>query len=91
MHSKADIKPIGKCKGCPLNLRDQCAVFQYPHEEWSHGHCKGYMNDVLHAHYLEERMQPHEKSHKEIRQKKMADLKTIEHQDGILNPGGSRW
>ena len=91
MHSNTDKKPIGKCKGCPLNQKSSCAVFLYPHKEWSHGHCKGYMNVALYTHYLDERMQVQEKSHKEIRQEKMAALRTVEHQDGIMNPGGSRW
>lgn len=94
MHAMMDTKPIGKCRGCPMNLKKRCAVFSHPHEQWNHGHkhCKGYMNQELYRRYLEEHMkEPPEKSHKEIRKEKMVELKTVEHQDGILNPGGSRW
>ena len=94
MHSNVKSKPVGKCKGCPLNLKNRCAVFSNPHEQWAHTHgkCKGYMNETLHAHYLEEQMKdPPPKTHKQKRQEKAAALKTISHRDGILNPGGSRW
>lgn len=94
MHVHTDRKPIGKCHGCPLNLKRSCAVFENPSKQWSHSHngCKGYMNEALYRRYLEE--QGHEepqKSRKQMRREKMNNLKTVEHQDGILNPGGSRW
>lgn len=93
MHSNTDNKPIGKCKGCPSNLKNRCAVFQHPQAQWSHshGHCKGYMNETLYQHYLAEQMTIPEKDRREKRQEKMAELKTVEHVDGIANPGGSRW
>ena len=94
MHAHANSKPIRKCHGCPLNLKKRCAVFASPQEQWSHGHksCKGYMNEALYRHYLDE--QKHEeppKSQKQVRREKMRSLKTVEHQDGIANPGGARW
>lgn len=91
MHSNADIRPIGKCKGCPLNLKKRCAVFEHPHEQWSKGRCKGYMNQELYARYLNEQSRPHEKTPKDVRKEKAAERKAIPHQDGILNPGGTRW
>jgi hypothetical protein len=93
MHANSDRKPIGKCQGCQLNLKKSCGVFSHPREQWSHGHnqCKGYMNEALYTHYLEEQMQAPQKTHKQLRQEKMAELKTVSHRDGILNPGGSRW
>lgn len=91
MHAQAKTRPIGKCSGCPSNLKKQCAVFEHPHEQWSKGHCKGYMNEEMYADYLQKQAVVHEKTPKEIRQEKAVELKTITHQDGVLNPGGSRW
>lgn len=91
MHNDADSRPIGKCKGCPLNLKKRCAVFAHPHEQWSRGRCKGYMNTQMYADYLEEQSKTHDKTAREIRREKAAERKTTPHQDGILNPGGTRW
>ncbi|MBI9020306.1 MAG: hypothetical protein JEZ10_03510 [Verrucomicrobia bacterium] len=90
MHTQTDRKPIGKCGGCPSNLKKQCAVFEHPHEQWSKGHCKGYMNEQMYADYLKQQAVIREKTHKEIRQEKAAELKTLTHQDGVLNPTGIR-
>jgi hypothetical protein len=91
MRSRALGKPIGKCKGCPLNLRRRCAVFAHPREEWAKGNCKGYMNEQLHARYLEQKAQSHGDTPKELRRQKAAERKSGPHYDGISNPGGSRW
>lgn len=91
MHSNSDSRPIGKCKGCPLNLKRRCAVFEHPHKQWSRGRCKGYMNGQIVARYLDEQARPHEKTARDIRREKAVERKTIPHQDGLLNPGGSRW
>ena len=93
MHANSDRKPIGKCQGCPMNLKKSCAVFSHPREQWSHGHkqCKGYMNQALYHHYLEEQMQAPPKNHKEIRQETAAELKTISHQNGRVSRSSKRW
>jgi len=91
MHSDADRKPIGKCHGCPLNLKKTCAVFDHPHEQWARGRCKGFMNTEMFEAYLAEQAKGHQKTHKEERREKQEERKTIAHADGIPNPGGSRW
>lgn len=94
MHAIMNTKPIRKCHGCPLNLKKRCAIFTHPNKQWSHGHksCKGYMNQELHQHWLDEQMRKAPpQSHKQIRQKKMEELKTVEHQDGILTQGARHW
>ena len=91
MHNQTGIRPIGKCKGCPSNLKKSCALFEHPYGQWAKGRCKGFMNEEMYAQYLKEQAAAHEKTRKEIRQEKAAELKTVQHQDGILNPGGSRW
>lgn len=94
MHKHASSKPIGKCHGCPMNLKKSCAVFSNPREQWSHGSkpCKGFMNQALYQHWLDEQMQkaPPETG-KEARREKMDELKTVEHQDGMLTPSARRW
>ena len=87
MHSNSDSHPIGKCKGCPLNQKKRCAVFSRPQEQWSRGHCKGYMNEALYTHYLEEQMQIPSKTHKELRREKAAERKTVSHQNGFVKQG----
>ena len=84
-------RPIGKCKGCPLNLRKRCGVFQDPKEQWDRGKCKGFMNEELHAEYLQKQSEFHAKTPKEIRQEKSRRNKTEPHHDGQPNPGGKRW
>lgn len=91
MRASALCKPIGKCKGCPLNLKKHCGVFDYPREQWSKKTCEGYMNEELHAQYLEEQAQSHNDTPKELRREKAAERKSEPHWDGISNPGGSRW
>ena len=52
MHSSS--KPVRKCNGCGLNLRDRCGVFDNPHEQWERRrHCPGYRNETLLAKYKE--------------------------------------
>lgn len=85
MHSHTDSHPIGKCKGCPLNQKKRCAVFSHPQQQWSHGHCKGFMNGALYTHYLEEQMSP--KTHKQVRQEKAAERKTVTHKNGFVKQG----
>ena len=37
-HHKRD-RPIGKCRGCELNMQSFCAAGLEPKSEWSHGRC----------------------------------------------------
>jgi hypothetical protein len=83
--------PIGKCRGCPLNLRKRCAVFTNPLKQWENGKCEGYMNEELYARYLKEQAERHEKTSKEVRREKTAKTKTEPHHDSLINPGRSRW
>ncbi|HNR94654.1 MAG TPA: hypothetical protein PKM67_05470 [Kiritimatiellia bacterium] len=91
MHSHQDPKPIGKCGGCPLNLKKSCGMFEHPAEQWAHGRCKGFMNAKMFEAFVAAQAREHEKTHKEIRREKQEERKSISHVDGIPNPGGSRW
>ena len=56
MHQRS--KPVRKCHGCGLNLRDHCGVYENPHKMWhSHRSCPGYMNEKLLAEYEAEQAQ----------------------------------
>jgi len=35
-------RPIGKCKGCCLNLKIACAAGLEPKAQWNHGRCNHY-------------------------------------------------
>jgi len=83
-------KPIGKCKGCPLNLKKRCGLFDHPREKWAKGKCNGYMNEQLYAQYLEQQAEPPKRTLKEIRQEKAAQRNTEPHYDGKSDPGRSR-
>jgi len=90
MSHRRSYSPIGKCKGCPLNLKKSCGVFPNPKAEWDKGKCKGFMNEELHAEYLKQQSEFHAKTPKEIRQEVAKRRKSEPHYDGISNPGGSR-
>ncbi len=41
-------KPVRKCHGCPLNLRDRCGAYDSPHDQWHNKKmCSGYKNAAL--------------------------------------------
>jgi hypothetical protein len=92
MRHRHPYSPIGKCKGCPLNLRKRCAIFPNPLEQWEKGKkCEGYMNEELHSRYLKEQAEAREKTAKDVRREKATKAKTEPHHDSRLNPGRSRW
>ena len=39
--------PVGKCKGCCLNLRTSCAAGFLPKMRWSRGRCSDYGDRAL--------------------------------------------
>lgn len=45
-------RPIGKCKGCCLNLRRLCAAGGDPTHEWSRGRCKSFNQAELLEQFL---------------------------------------
>ena len=91
MHSFHSIKPIGHCKGCPLNLKKRCGVFSYPALMWAKGACRGYMNGQLHAEYVGRQAEFHAKTPRELRRERARMRRTEPHHNGVSNPGGSRW
>ena len=90
MHSFNSTKPIGKCKGCPLNLKKRCGVFNHPARMWAKGNCRGYMNGQLYADYAERQAEFHAKTPKELRRENALIHQSEPHYNGISNPGGAR-
>jgi hypothetical protein len=91
MHSLHSPKPIGKCKGCPLNLKQRCGIFARPGRMWAKGKCRGYKSEKLYARYVEQQARFHAKTPKDLRREGARRRKAEPHYDGIVNPGGARW
>ena len=91
MHSQNSPKPIGKCKGCPLNLKKRCGLFTHPAQMWARGTCRAYMDEQLHAGYLARQTQFQAKTPKELRRERARKRQSEPHYNGLLNPGGGRW
>jgi hypothetical protein len=79
-------KPVHKCVGCGLNLRERCGVFESPRDQWARGKCPGYMNEKLLREFKESQEQAHNKSPKEIRQDTFRKRKTEPHWNGHIVP-----
>ena len=81
-HAKG--RPIGKCKGCCLNMRKFCAADLDPAEVWSHGRCRA-CNDPS---YLDRFYQPTPvagaEAAREARRAKATSTKTEPHYDGHI-------
>ena len=76
-------KPVRKCHGCGLNLRDHCGVHEYPREMWKRGKCPGYKNEELLAGYLANLERKQVKIAKEERRAKMRLRQTEPHWQGV--------
>jgi len=81
MHRSA--KPVRRCNGCGLNLKDHCGVYDNPHNQWHRrGQCPGYMNEKMLAEYQQHIAASHNKAKKE-RRKEVAKANGSEpHHDG---------
>ena len=80
-------RPIGKCKGCCLNMRSFCAAGLEPKSQWSSGRCRS-RNDgaVLEAFYRPAPLTG-AKAARLARQAKAATASTEPHYNGRLLPG----
>lgn len=91
MHSLNSSKPIGKCKQCALNMKRSCGVFAFPAQKWARGTCRGFMNELLYAEYVQRQSEFHAKTSKELRRERARNRGSEPHYNGLLNPGGGRW
>ena len=80
MHRSA--KPVRKCNGCGLNLRDHCGLFARPHDQWhEHKQCRGFMNEELLAEYQAKLDMARDKKGREKR-KQLVEQMNSEHHNG---------
>lgn len=76
-------KPVRKCHGCGLNLRDRCAVYDDPHAQWNkHRRCPGYMNEEMLAAYKAREAAAQEDRKKAKRKATARQRHTEPHYDG---------
>ncbi len=80
------LRPIGKCKGCCLNLRTRCALGLEPKRVWSTGRCRRY-NDLVALEGLAPAKECGAKLARVRRQTKAAMMATEPHYNGVLDPG----
>ena len=87
-------KPVRKCHGCGLNLRDRCGVYQNPHEMWhGHRHCPGYKNAKMLAEYEARMEHVHVKAAKERRRATARQRRAEPHHNGdqhVIYDAGAR-
>jgi hypothetical protein len=80
-------RPIGKCKGCCLNLRTVCAAGLLPKDQWRHGRCNRYGDAALLAE-LRDRPGPSGAKLAYLKRRQRAVLTLTEpHYNGVLDPG----
>jgi hypothetical protein len=81
MHHNA--KPVRKCVGCGLNLRDKCGVFADPHAMW-HGRrvCPGFGNEKMLAEYEASRAAQPADARKEKRRQTAEARRAERHHNG---------
>ena len=86
MRHRSSVHPIGKCKGCGLNFRTYCGIFDNPMEMWKKGKCSGFMNQDLLKEYLAERETPSAQTPKLIRREVAKKKATEPHHQGMEKP-----
>jgi len=82
-HHSAD-RPIGKCKGCLLNMRTLCAAGLAPKEEWARGRCRKLNDQAALEAYLAAAPPEGAKAAKAARRTKAAQMQTEPHHNGLV-------
>ena len=77
-------RPIGKCKGCCLNLRTVCAAGLEPKTEWDRGRCRAHNDELLLARFQEPAPATGAKAARQSRRAKAAMARTVPHHDGHI-------
>jgi len=79
-------RPIGKCKGCCLNLKASCAAGMLPKDAWARGRCRHYGDaELLEA--IQQRPAPTGAELARLRRKAVAAREaTKPHYNGVLDP-----
>ena len=86
MKHHANGRPIGKCKGCCLNLRRLCAAGLEPKTVWSRGRCGRYNDQALLAACLEAGPPVGAKAAKHRRRRQAIRKHTEPHHNGVGSP-----
>jgi len=79
-HSKG--RPIGKCKGCCLNMRKFCAADLAPAEQWGRGRCRAWNDPSLLDRFYHPTPSIGAEAARETRRARAASTKTEPHYDG---------
>jgi hypothetical protein len=82
-HHSAD-RPIGKCKGCCLNMRTLCAAGLQPKKEWDRGRCRKLNDQAALEAYLAAAPPQGAKAAKLARRAKAAEMQTEPHYNGLV-------
>jgi len=82
------LHPIGKCKGCPLNMRTYCAAGLMPKRQWDRGRCRHYGNDGLLDQILSRPEPTGAKQARLQRRAKAIATACWPHYNGLLDPAG---
>ena len=77
-------RPIGKCKGCCLNLRTLCAAGLEPKAEWDHGPCRFWNDESLLERFLASKSPTGAEAARRTRRAKAASTKSVPHYDGVV-------
>ena len=77
-------RPVGKCRGCSLNLRTVCALGLEPHAEWSRGRCRARADESLLEEVADGPPLTGAEAARQGRRAKAAITKTVPHYDGLV-------
>jgi len=77
-------RPIGKCKGCCLNLRTCCAAGLEPKAEWDHGPCRMWNDESLLERFLASKSPTGAQAARRARRTRAAQSRTVPHYDGVV-------
>ena len=80
-------RPVGKCKGCCLNLKVACAAHLEPKGQWSRGRCRNYGDTSLLEQSLNRQGLSGAKLARELRRLKTIENAAAGHYNGVLDPG----
>ncbi len=81
-HAKG--RPIGKCKGCRLNLRTTCAAGVEPLLAWSRGTCRHWNDLTALERYQSPQLLTGARKAKLIRRVKAEQNRTVPHFNGQI-------
>jgi hypothetical protein len=79
-------RPVGKCKGCCLNMRTYCAAGLLPKQEWSRGRCRHHNDRALLRRMATQPAPAGAKLARRQRKARAALDETTPHYNAVLDP-----